>query len=133
MALTKDRNTPMTDGDVVPTPVAAGVEIFTGALVVANASGYAAPGSTATGLIYLGRADSHVDNTAGAAGDRQVLVRRGKAFKWKNSGSDPVGQAALGKTCYVVDDETVSATDGAGTQSAAGTVIQIDANGVWVE
>lgn len=133
MPLTKDRNTPMKDGELVSVPVAASSEIFAGSLVVANASGYAAPGSTATGLTYLGRADEHVDNGAGAAGDAAVLVRRGKAFKWTNSGTDPVTQAELGKTCYVVDDETVAASDGTGTRSAAGTVVGVDSDGIWVE
>lgn len=130
--LAADRNTPMEEGELISVPVAAGAKIFAGALVVANATGYAAPGSTALNLTYLGRAEGFVDNTGGADGAVSVNVRRLKAFKFANSGTDAVTQADLGKTCYIVDDETVSATDGAGTQSAAGKVIGLDANGVWV-
>lgn len=131
MALTKDRNTAYMDPGLIAVAVAAGSEIFAGALVVINASGYAAPGSAATGLTYFGRADEHVDNSAGLDGAVTVNVRRGKAFQWKNDGS--ITQASLGKTCYIVDDETVAATDGTGTRSAGGTIVQIDSDGVWVE
>jgi hypothetical protein len=133
MALTKDRNTQMKDGELVAVPVAADAVIYAGALVVANATGYAAPGSAATTLTYLGRAEEAVDNTGGADGAVTVQVRRGKAFKWANSGSDAVTQAELGKTCYIEDDETVAKTDGTGTLSAAGTVVAVDSDGVWVE
>lgn len=133
MPLTKDRNTPYRDGSQIEPPVAAGAEIFAGALIVASATGFAEPGTTATGKTYLGRAEEYVDNSDGADGDVTVKVKRGVPFLFKNSGSDPVTQASLGKVCYIVDDETVSATDGSSTQSAAGTVIAIDSDGVWVE
>lgn len=133
MALTKDRNTPAQDGELVPVPVGAGEEIFAGAIVVANATGYAAPGTTATGLTYLGRAEEHIDNTDGADGDKHVLVRRNKAFKWANSSGDPIDQSHLGQTAYIEDDETVAATDGTGSRSAAGTIVQVESDGVWVQ
>ena len=133
MALNQDRNTPYNDGEILAMPVAAGVKIFSGALVVANASGYVAPGTTATGLTYLGRADQHIDNSAGGDGDKSVLVRRGKAFRFANDSGDQVDQSSLGKVAYIVDDETVAATDGTSTRSPAGTVVGIDAAGVWIE
>jgi hypothetical protein len=133
MALAKDRNTPHKDAELVVLPIAANVKVFAGALVAASATGYVTPGATATTLTYLGRAEEFVDNTGGAAGAKTVRVRRGKAFKWKNSAGDAVTQAELGKTCYIEDDETVSKTNAGGnTQSAAGKVVQVDADGVWV-
>ena len=120
MPLTEDRNTKMKDGELIPVLVAATAVCFAGGLAVANASGYGAPGSTALNLTYLGRFDETVDNTGGANGDKTVNVRRGKAFKWKNDGGDPVTQASLGKVCYIVDDETVAATDGTNTRSSPG-------------
>ena len=133
MALTEDRNTPMQDGELIAVPVATTKKIFAGSLVAANASGYATPGAVATTLTYLGRAEEQVDNTTGANGDKTVNVRRKKAFKWKNHGADLVTQAELGKVCYIVDDETVAKTNGTSTRSAAGTVVGIDSDGVWVE
>lgn len=130
-ALTRDRNTPHQDAGVLSVPMAAGAKILTGALVVANATGYAEKGKTATGLTYLGRAEEAEDNTTGAAGAEWVVVRRKLAFKWANDGS--VNQAHLMKTAYIVDDQTVAATDGTATRSAAGRIIGIDSDGVWVE
>lgn len=133
MPLAADRNTQMKDGELVPVPVAASVKIYAGALVAANATGFATPGAVATTLTYLGRAEEQADNSAGAAGAISVLVRRKKAFKFKNHAADLVVQADLGKVCYIVDDETVAKTNGAATRSAAGTVVAVEADGVWVE
>jgi hypothetical protein len=133
MSLSSDRNTPHKDGELLPFKVAAGAKIFAGALVAINATGYAVPGATAATLTYLGRADQSVDNTAGADGDLIVLVRRGKPLKWANSGADPVLQAGINKSCYIVDDQTVAATSDTGARSAAGKVVGLDVDGVWVE
>lgn len=132
-ANTTDRNTPRKEGELVALPVAAGAKIYAGALVVANATGFVAPGSVATTLTYLGCADEYVDNTGGADGAVTVLVRRKAAFKWDNLGADAVTQALLGKTCYIADDQTVAATNGTNTRSAAGKVIGVESDGVWVE
>lgn len=131
MSLTADRNTAMSDGELIPVPMAA-VKIFAGSLVAANATGFATPGAASTALTYLGRAEKTVDNSAGSAGDMTVLVRRSKAFKWANSGADAVTQASQGKLCYIVDDSTVALTNGNGTRSPAGVVLAVDADGVLV-
>lgn len=130
-ALTRDRNTPLKNAEVIAVLAAAGAVIHAGAIVVANATGFAVPGSTALDLTYIGRAEEAVDNTGGADGAASVLVRRSNAFKWDNDGS--IAQAHLMKTAYIVDDQTLAATDGAGTRSAAGTIVGIDADGVWIE
>lgn len=131
--LTADRHTPYREGDIVHVPVAADVEIFNGALTVANADGYAAPGSEAANLTYLGRADAHVDNTGGGDGDVMVPVRRLKAFYWRNASGDPVTQDMLGQRAYILDDETVAGTDNSGARSEAGVVVAIDDGGVWIQ
>lgn len=133
MPLNADRNTPYMDAEILPLPVAAGVVIFMGALVCADADGFVTPGAASTTLTYLGRADAHVDNTNGADGDAVVPVRYGKAFRFANSGTDPVGQSLLGKPAYIVDDETVAGTDGTGTRSESGIVVGIDDAGVWIK
>lgn len=132
-ALVADRNTPYKDGETIPVPVAASAVIFAGALVVANATGFAAPGSVATTLTYLGRAESSVNNTGGADAAKTVVVRRKKAFKWANHAADLVTQADLGKVCYILDDQTVAKTSAGSTRSIAGKVLQVEADGVWVE
>lgn len=130
MALSADRNTPYMDAELLAVPVATATTIYAGALVVSNASGYAAPGSTATGLVALGRAEESVVN-AGANGAKTIQVRRNKAFKFANSATDAVVQADVGRTCYIEDDQTVSHT--ATGKSAAGMVTQLDSDGVWVK
>lgn len=133
MPLTASRNTPHKDGDLLPFAVAAGAKIFGGGLTVLNASGFAEPGSVSATLTYLGRAEDNTDNTGGADGAKTVLVRRKKVFKFLNSVADPVAQADLGKAVYIVDDQTVAKTNGAGARSAAGKLVGIDADGVWIE
>lgn len=132
MALSRDRNTHEREGHTLELPVAAATQIHAGSLVVVGAAGFAAPGSTALNLRAAGRAEVAVDNSAGANGAETVKVRRG-CFKFRNSGADPVGVAHVLGDCYIVDDETVAATDGAGTRSRAGKVLAIDSDGVWVE
>lgn len=131
MALTSDRNTPMRGIGLLALAVAAGTRIYAGSLVVVDANGFAIPGKVGTGLGYAGRAEESVDNTGGAAGAVRVPVRRGEAFKWANDGT--ITQAQLFKTAYVVDDQTVGATDDTGKRSAAGRITGIDADGVWIE
>jgi hypothetical protein len=131
MALTKDRNTPLRDGNDVVHPVGAAKKIYAGSLVVLNATGYSEPGSTATTLTAVGRAEEQVDNSAGADGALSITVRRG-IFRFANH-VDAVTRTEIGKSCYIVDDQTVAKTDGTGTRSVAGKVIDLDSSGVWVE
>lgn len=131
MGLAADRNTPMQDAELIAVPVAA-VKIYAGGLVAANATGYATPGAVSTALTYIGRAEETVDNSLGAPGDKTVSVRRGKAFKFANSGADAVTQAEFGQLCYIVDDATVAKTNGNGTRSPAGIVVGVESDGVWV-
>ena len=131
-ALTKDRNTKRRDAKVFSDPVAATTKIYAGSLVCINASGYAVPGSTSTALKARGVAQEQVDNSTGAAGDKRVETNRG-CFPFANSASaDEITRADIGATAYIVDDQTVAKTNGSSTRSAAGTVVGIDADGVWV-
>ncbi|XQE65778.1 hypothetical protein ACOAPY_14030 [Pseudomonas sp. P3C3] len=130
-ALVRDRNTHQQVASILSIALAANAKVFAGAIVVTNAAGYGAPGSTALGLSYIGRAEEAVDNTGGANGAKSVPVRRLLAFKWVNDGS--ITQAHLMKTAYIVDDQTLAATDGGSTRSPAGRIVGIEADGVWVE
>lgn len=132
-ALSADRNTPLRDGKMLSLPVEGGKKIYAGAIVVLNAAGYAEPATTATGKTAIGRAEAQVDNTAGADGDVSITVHKG-VFRYANSAAgDAIARTEIGDTCYLVDDQTVAKTDGAGTRSAAGTVVDVDAQGVWVK
>lgn len=140
-ATTEDRNTPYRDCIITPALVAKGEVIPAGVIVCANADGYAVNGTSALGLFYMGRSEERVDNSAGNDGDQFINVHSHKAFLWENDGS--VEQASLGKRAYIVDNQTVGATDGSAekdgdtpavdaSRSQAGTIIMIDTDGVWV-
>ncbi|MBI0530086.1 hypothetical protein [Sphingomonas sp. TX0522] len=132
VAAVAPRNTPLVTTGTVARDVAAATKILAGTIVALSAAGFAVPASTALGLIADGRAEETVDNTSGAAGDLKVLVRKG-TFRFANSAAgDLVGRTEIGKTVYLVDNQTVAKTDGGGTRSPAGKVFDVDATGVWV-
>ena len=66
-ALTHDRNTPRREAFDFSFPVAAGKRIFTGATVVIQADGYAAPGSTATQSPVTGGSSAAPARTASSS------------------------------------------------------------------
>ncbi len=135
-ALTTDRDTPQIAGVDFVYPAAALAKCFAGGLGVLN-GGYLEPGSTATGLVAVGRIEEYVDNSAGGNGDLSVKVRRG-VFRFANSAAaDAITLADVGNYAYIVDDATVAKTDGhvgvgAATRSRAGRIEHVDAQGVWV-
>lgn len=132
-ALTQDRNTLRRDGAQMEPPLAANARIFGGALVAINAAGYAVAGITALGLVGAGAALLRADNTGGAAGAIRVCLSK-QPHQFGNSvAADAITLADLGKDCFIVDDQTVAKTDGAGTRSRAGRVFDVDADGVWVD
>lgn len=132
-ALTKDRNTLRRNAELFEFPVAANTRLWAGGIGCLNSAGYAVPGSAATGLKAVGRIEEPADNLGGSAGAIRVQLRRG-CFRFANSAStDLIALADVGASCYVADDQTVAKTDGGGTRSVAGTVRDVDGQGVWVE
>lgn len=131
-ALTKGRRALSREGKTVSDPVAANAKIFTGALVVL-VGGFLKPGTVATGLKARGIAAADADNTGGADGAIRVDVERKGAFPFVNHGADPIDRTHIGGNAYIVDDQTVAATDGTGARSVAGKIIDLDVNGVWIE
>ncbi len=126
-ALTEDRATPERIGDDFVDPVAAGAVFHAGALVVLDAAGNAAPATAAAGLISRGVAQEAADNSGGADGDISVAVRKG-VFPLANGGA--ITRANIGDPAYIVDDQSV--TEASAGSSAVGTIVDVDAEGVWV-
>lgn len=132
-ALSADRNTREAAGQVYSGPAAAAVKCYAGAMLVRDSSGNIKPAVTATGLVVAGRCEKYVDNTDGAAADVDVTYKAG-IFRWANSAAaDEITKASIGDNCFIVDDQTVAKTDGTGTRSVAGKIVDVDDNGVWVE
>lgn len=132
-ALTQDRNTLTRNGDQKEPPVAANARIFGGSLVAINAAGFAVPGSTAVGITGCGCAEARADNSGGAAGAIRVRVSVRPSQFANSAAADAITLADIGADCFIVDDQTVAKTDGAGTRSRAGRVFDVDADGVWVD
>ncbi|MDX1464118.1 MAG: hypothetical protein R3215_00265 [Halomonas sp.] len=132
VAATKNRNTPTRAGNRRSAPVAAGALCYAGAIAVGNATGYAEPASTATGLTALGVFHHYQDNVGGADGDQVVEIERGHFHFANSAAADEITVTDIGKVCYLVDDQTVALTDGTASRSIAGIVDDVDANGVWV-
>lgn len=131
VALSQDRNTPVREGARRFLPVAEGAKLFAGALVILS-GGFAEPGSAKTGARGVGRAEEFVDNTDGADGDRKIAVRAGVLRYANSGGGDAIAIADIGATAYVVDDQTVAKTHATNTRSPAGTVYDVDDQGVWI-
>lgn len=132
-ATTAPRNTPAALGDQRKFPLPAAGKINQGAMVQIAATGYAVAASATIANVAVGRAEEGVDNTAGAAGDKSITVRRG-IFRYGNSvAGDLIARTEIGKTVYVVDDQTVAKTNNVGVRPAAGLCFDVDAQGVWVE
>lgn len=131
-AATKNRNTPIRAGYSRGHAVKADTLIYAGTLVVMAAGGFAEPGSEATGLTALGRADEQVDNTGGADGDKTVTLSRGCFHFANSSATDEITRADIGQVCYIVDDQTVAKTSNTDARSPAGIVDDVDDTGVWV-
>lgn len=135
-ALTEERDTPRRGensvADLETIKLAASTKIYAGSLVCKNATGNAVPGTAATTLVAMGRAEYTVDNSTGLVDTKSIDVRPG-TFRWGNSSAgDLIAKADVGTICYVVDDQTVAKTSGGSTRSVAGKVVEVDSLGVWV-
>ena len=131
-ALTHDRSTEYSLGDLLAVPVAAGEHIYGGSMVCLNAAGYAVPAADASGLVLAGVAVQGADNAGGADGDAGVIVRRRGRYHFKCQSA--LDQSAMGANVYVVDDQTVTADAADVTHEvAAGVVDRVeDADNCWV-
>jgi len=129
-ALSKDLDTPQRVGELFEHPVAAGAVLYAGGIGCLNGGGFAVPGTAAVNLSALGRIEEFVDNALGTDGDMTVSVRRG-VFQYANSATNPVTRLHINGPCYIEDDQTVGSL--ATGMTAAGTVLSLDADGVWVE
>jgi len=128
-ALSSPRNTNASLGRLFELPVDAGKVCYQGGIgCLDQADGLAKPAVTAATLVALGRIAATADNSAGADGAVKVTIEEGD-FWWANSAAgDAIAADDIGKTCYLVDDQTVALTSDTGARSAAGVVLNVDAS-----
>lgn len=105
-------------------PMAANTLIFNGALVMLNATGDAANAAAgAADLPVMGIAEETVDNTGGAAGDKEIRVRSG-LFEFANDATHALTRAMTGDLAYAQDNQTMAAND-TGNRPAAGWLHEV--------
>jgi len=131
MALSADRATAHKDVEVVQVKLAASTKVYAGGMAALNAAGYGINAADVAGANVIGVFEEQVDNSAGAAGAKTALIRRGKAFYLKNSATNAVVQANMFTSVYVEDNETVS-SDGGTNDIVAGMCVGFDSGGVDV-
>lgn len=124
------RNTPHRTGEKVSLTMASNVIVYAGSMVCVDSSGLANPAADTSGFAVIGMAEQTVDNrTAVYVATKKITVDRG-VFRWANA--DVIAAADIGKIVYVTDDATVNKTGG-GQNIIAGSVIDVDSDGVWVD
>lgn len=106
-ALTADRETEFDLNAIRSYPVAATTQIFLGSMVCHNAAGDAVPAADTAGLVFVGIASEGVDNSAGAAGDLRVKVRRDGQHELVAAGLAATDEDAK---LFATDDQTVALT-----------------------
>lgn len=124
-ALSANQSRARRDGDVAVFGVQAAANVRQGSLLEIDGDGNVKPATKAADKVYVGVALEPADNTGGAKGAIKVTVRLRGAFRFTKTGT-----AAVGKTAYVADDNTV--TDVAAGASKVGRIIDSDSGGVWV-
>lgn len=111
--------------------------IYEGAIVLL-ASGEAIPGREGQGADDAAKAADAANLVAVGVAKKSVTVADGVVptragnFLFRNAAADPVTRADIGKTCFVLDDETVAKTNPNNIRAKAGPVIDVESVGVWV-
>lgn len=105
-AVTADIETNSRPGDIVSYPVAANTNIYKGTMVKLS-SGYAASMTKAASLVFVGIAIEGVDNSSGAAGDKNVRVAR-RGIHELTMASAAITD--VGSVVYALDNATVTKT-----------------------
>lgn len=133
-ALKADRDTVNRSGLIFSYPAKRGIRFFVGAIAAIDSeSGLLTNGGETKSLRGAGIVQEHVDNTGGDDGVEHVTIRRGQWRVANSAGADQLTLKDVGSAAYIVDDQTVAKTDGEGKRSIAGTVVDVEPAGVWVQ
>ena len=125
-AATKDAYIKQASGNARSYGVEASEIIYDGALVGSNGSGYAQ--AFADGNTFLGVAvDGQADNSTGAAGDIDILVRNKVILQFAVTGVADIDDT--GAKVYATDDSTLSLTD-SGSDTCVGRIDSFVSAGV---
>lgn len=125
------------DGKVIRLPVKAAAQIWQNGIVAVLAGQAIAGRAAATyaelaTLRVVGLAASSVLG-GGADGAETVEADRVIALFANSAAGDAITSAQIGGVCFLVDDQTVAKTVGNGLRPIAGEIVDVGAEGVWVE
>jgi len=74
----------------------------------------------------------NVTKDVSADDTNRLIVVNGGVYRFANSSTNAVAKANIGSSVYVEDEKTVS-TDSGSNSIVAGTVVDVDTNGVWIK
>lgn len=115
--------------------MAASTTVYGGSICLTNSSGNiknaSSPSSTDTcwGLVHAQTTNATTAVTSGILLDvngRPFEVDTGTFYLNSGTGGDALTAANLGQTVYVIDEQTVGATNGGGTRPIGGVLVNID-------
>ena len=104
-ATTTDRESKRSDGKLKSMKIS-NVKIPKGVLVCVNTSGYVTSGSDTASYLFAGVSYEQVDNSAGAAGDKEIRVEKTGEHTFA-FGAGNASQASVGKEVCITDNQTV--------------------------
>jgi len=131
-ALSADKKMSYTEGQLYEFPVDDGDTIYAGAMVSANAAGYAIAGADTACTYFLGISREYVDNSAGSDGDLNVTVQR--TGVWKMLMGHTITQANVGDYVYILDDNTADVAGNTTNDIFCGVIVDyIDGTHAWVD
>jgi len=111
-------------------PVAASTKTLIGTFAALNSSGYLVNATDAANLRVVGLHALETDNSSGSAGDLSSRVMKG-LFLVKNSASNALTTAHVGRVAFIEDNNTVSSTANS-NGVVAGLVEEVTTAGVWL-
>ena len=97
--------------------------IYEGALVAVNAAGYAVNAGDDANAVVVGVADESVDNSAGAAGDTSIKVRRTGVFSFVAGFS--AAQSDVNSLAYASDNQTVDLAANLTNDVLVGRIVEV--------
>lgn len=129
-ATATERDTPARTGSSIVLTQGSNI-VYAGTLVCVNSAGLVEHATDAASKKVIGRAEVTQDNTGSSySATRTIKVGRG-IFRWVNG--DSFTDANIGDLAYVEDNQTVQTGASASQDIIAGVIIDVDADGVWVD
>jgi len=130
-ATAEGRMTKRRDSRQFTFPVAAATKIPVGVIAAISAAGVLVNAAAVAAHKVVGVAE--FDNSAGIDGAIKGQVRKGTFQFFNSAAADLITLTSVGDSAYVVDNQTVAKTSATNTRPVAGKIVDVDADGVWVE